>query len=526
MQKTAISMCRVSSDEQAKGYSLDIQKDNIEKYCFSNNIKIISVYKEDHSAKNFNRPEFNKLLVFAKQNKGKVDFLLFTTWDRFSRNAPEAYRIITMLRSYGITPQAIQQPIDFSIPENKIMLAMYLALPEIDNDRRSMKIKEGVHAAIRAGRWCRRAPIGYRNSRDDSNKPIIIPSDKAMYVRMAFELFKKGMSQPAIREEIKKHGFVFSKSALSEILRNPVYIGKIRIEAIEEFDEKVVDGLHQGIVDPNLFYEVQDILAGRNAIRHQPKKTKYRTEFPLRGTLFCEKCGSVLTGSKSKGRSKRYAYYHCHNCNKTRYSVEIVNSILNKILGEIKFKESMKELYIEILLDQLNLNQKNDLENKSMLSKKLEDLEAKISKIQEMLLDDKISPADYSQLKEKIEKEKTEVTFKLSEIKECQTEYRDLVRNLPGIVSNLSEAYMAGDVEEKHYIAGSIFPEKLYFDGNKVRTARINEVIRIMLLNDSALKNKKTGQISKFLDLSGQVEHSGLEPLTSTLPVSRSSQMS
>ena len=76
--KKAIIMCRVSTDEQAKGYSLDVQHEQLIKYCQRNNIEVVKHYKEDHSAKNFDRTEFKKLLQFAKSNKNSIDYLLFT----------------------------------------------------------------------------------------------------------------------------------------------------------------------------------------------------------------------------------------------------------------------------------------------------------------------------------------------------------------------------------------------------------------------------------------------------------------
>lgn len=60
--KRAILMSRVSSDEQAKGYSLDIQVEKLSEHCRRENIAVVNIFKEDHSAKNFNRPEFKKLL--------------------------------------------------------------------------------------------------------------------------------------------------------------------------------------------------------------------------------------------------------------------------------------------------------------------------------------------------------------------------------------------------------------------------------------------------------------------------------
>ena len=56
--KKAVIMCRVSSDEQAKGYSLDVQFESLTRHCAREGVEIIKHYKEDHSAKNFSRPEF------------------------------------------------------------------------------------------------------------------------------------------------------------------------------------------------------------------------------------------------------------------------------------------------------------------------------------------------------------------------------------------------------------------------------------------------------------------------------------
>lgn len=88
--KTAAIMSRVSSDEQALGYSLGIQEEALQNYCAKNEIQVIYKIKEDHSAKDFNRPEFSKFMDYAKRYRGKIDYLFVTSWDRFSRNITDA----------------------------------------------------------------------------------------------------------------------------------------------------------------------------------------------------------------------------------------------------------------------------------------------------------------------------------------------------------------------------------------------------------------------------------------------------
>jgi DNA invertase Pin-like site-specific DNA recombinase len=205
-------MSRVSSDEQAKGFSLGVQYEQLTNYCKRKDIEVVAHYKEDHSAKDFNRPEFQNFLRFAKKNKNTIDYLLVTTWDRFSRNVTDSFVMIRRLRTMGIEVQAIEQPIDFKVPESKAMLALNLVLPEIDNDRRSIKIRGGIRGSLKAGRWCRMAPMGYLNRRDDNNKPIIIPGPKAKFIQYAFKGIIKGKTQAVIREELNNKGFKVSRN--------------------------------------------------------------------------------------------------------------------------------------------------------------------------------------------------------------------------------------------------------------------------------------------------------------------------
>ena len=56
--KKAILYVRVSTDEQAKlGYSLGHQELVLNKFCEMKGFDVVETFREDHSAKNFDRPE-------------------------------------------------------------------------------------------------------------------------------------------------------------------------------------------------------------------------------------------------------------------------------------------------------------------------------------------------------------------------------------------------------------------------------------------------------------------------------------
>jgi len=154
--KRACLYIRVSTDEQAdKGFSQRDQAERLQNHCLKNDILVTRIIFEDYSAKTFNRPEWTKLLADLKKSRGEdFDYIMFTKWDRFSRNTADAYQMIRILTvDYQTQPIAIEQPLDLSVPESKTILAVYLSMPEVENDRRALNVTYGMRRAKKEGRW-------------------------------------------------------------------------------------------------------------------------------------------------------------------------------------------------------------------------------------------------------------------------------------------------------------------------------------------------------------------------------------
>lgn len=510
--KKAVIMCRVSSEEQAKGYSLNVQLEQLTRYCVRNNISVVKQYREDHSAKNFNRPEFQKFLQFVKMNKGEVDLLLITSWDRFSRNLTDSLVMLRTLEKYGVKVQAIEQPIDMSIPENKAMLAIFLAIPEIDNDRRSIKIRGGIRGSLKAGRWCRQAPIGYKNSRDQQNKPVIIPANNASHIKYIFEQIALGKLQSELRQEIYKKGVKISRSNFSKLLRNPIYMGKIIVPKSEDEPMLIINGIHDAIISENLYFEVQQMLSDNNKIRKLPVYKSLREELPLRGLLSCSKCGEKLTGSRSKSATgNHYFYYHCNYCHNERYPMDLVNDTFESILDDFTFTKEAKEIYQLMVKDLLLVDEKDSKLKHAQLVKTLNDVLARIEKLQDLFIDGKIEHKQYSDTMARYTAQKFSLTDEINSIKKMDSDYLNWLKDGVHALSNLKTHYIKSGIRDKQQLISSIFPEKFEFDGKKCRTTRINDILRFILQIDKDLQNEKSGQLSKKIELSTLVESPRIE---------------
>lgn len=206
---------------------------------------------------------------------------------------------------------AIDQPLDFAVPESLIMLSIYLFTPQVENMRRSMRVKSGMQRVKLDGRvMMGTAPRGYKNVRNERAIASIVPSIDAQLVKEAFITLANGTSnQQEIRRSLNQKGIDISKSQFNYLIRNPIYCGLVSI--IEEGGAKrLIKAQHEGLITHEVFDNVQKMLDGKRI-----NSLKYNTifdELPLRGFLRCPRCGKNMTGSASRGKlGGIFFYYHC-----------------------------------------------------------------------------------------------------------------------------------------------------------------------------------------------------------------------
>jgi site-specific DNA recombinase len=511
-----ILYARVSTDEQAeKGTSIEYQKERLHEYCslVSGDI-VVKYFNEDFSAKKFeNRPAFNNLLGYIKANKGLVSKIWVVRWDRFSRNAPEAYQMITKLKKLGVEINAIEQPIDFKIPEQKMLLSFYLTIPEIENDRRSLNTTNGMRKNLKEGRYVSTAPFGFKNSRDASGKPLLIHGELAPLIQKAFKLYATGTYQKEIlRKELYKQGLRISKNQFCLILTNPIYCGKIRIKAFGDEPEEIVQGVHEPIISEDLFYEVQQVLEGKKKI-----KTKYariNEEYPLRGFVVCPICNKNLTGSSSKGNGGTYYYYHCtKGCKERHKTTDLHNKFLNW-LSNISFRPEIGSLYLAVMEDVFK-------ENEGDRNSEIKKLECELKKQSEFmdLATEKLIIGDldkygYQRMKENNTKKCAEIKHRILEYKSADSGYMEYAKYGISLLSNMSSYYSTATIESKQKMLGLIFPEKLIFTNSTFQTTRPNEILTLLCSSEKGLGGNEKKMGSKNAAQSYVVTPSGFKPET------------
>ena len=489
-----ILYCRVSTDEQADGCSLDVQERCLRAYCDKLNYNIIGEeqpYREDYSAKHYDlrRPKMKKLYDYCRKHRHEVDKVLFLRWDRYSRNVEFAFAYKRKFYDeLGIEINAIESPIDFQGTEWSTLLSLYCGVAHTEDEKISRRTKDGIHGTLLKGKCSNKAPRGYINKRDEKGESYVdIDEPQARTIRQVFQEVAKGVEAPNnIRRRLCPN---IPKDAFYRMLRKIFYIGLIRVPAYKDDPEQIVKGQHQAIIDIETFNKVQDILNGKR--KHEPKLSKaIDPDLYLRKYIVCPICGYSLTGATSKGAAGgRYKYYNCcHDGKHLRRPADYVNDKFADWVGGLKPNKEVLDLYTEVLQD-LRGEHKQDVQKEvEALRKEIERVEALRNGADDRLCEGTLPTEAHKRITERYERQMKELQERIELLQTDTKGLKDKIDYSVNIVANLGLFMKNAPVKTKCKILSSMFPQKIEFDGEKYRTKSYNQVLDLIFQETNKLR--------------------------------------
>ena len=496
MSQNALIYTRVSTKEQAEGgYSLSNQDKECKKFAIDNNYSILNIYEErGESAKTTDRTELQNLMRYCSQNKKKIDVLIVWKLDRLARNMEDFYFLNNYFNRLGIRILSATEVNGESATE-KLTRNMLGAFAQFENDQKSERVTAGMKEAFRLGNWLWKTPKGYTRKFG-----MIIPDpETAPIVTKIFEKFSTGLyQQTQLIDYAKNNGIIIPPVTMTKMLRNPFYIGYMKKE---EWSGEPIRGSFEPIISEKIFNKVQAILDGRKPIISSYKRNN--PDYPLRQFITCPNCNQPLSGSLSKGRNKKYPYYHCYNkdCSiNFRVPVDRLHKVFVEYLKEIKPASEFLDLFQLTVEDVYRQRINSRLDKSSKLDKRLGELKRTKSKLIDYKLDGSISQEDYAFKSEQLNSQIKEVEYELSTLSDTEEDLTKCLKYTCNVVANLDEVWLNGSLEIRQRLQRLIFPKGLTYDLSNFRTAEISSLFKII----SSLKEPSYNMVppSEFESLS------------------------
>lgn len=232
---------RVSTNEQAmNGISLDAQEKRCRDLCQFKDWSVTEVYCDaGFSAGNTDRPAFKRLFQDAKSHK--FENIIVYKIDRFSRNLKDLVNIMSDLKKENINFTSITEQIDTTTAMGEAFFQIIGVFAQLERGMIKERVEMAFKRKVEKGNSVSRPPFGYKYS----NKELVIDRTDMIRVQDIFSLKKEGLSHREIARQTS-----IPKSSVSDILKNPVYIGKLK------YKDKIVSGNHVRIISDEDFYSI------------------------------------------------------------------------------------------------------------------------------------------------------------------------------------------------------------------------------------------------------------------------------
>ncbi len=497
----------MESDEYAIYLRKSREDRDLEKYCVGEtlarhektllnlaqnmHLHIGKIYREVVSGETISeREEMKKLLKDVEECKWSG--VLVMEVERLARGDPSDQGIVaTAFKSSStkiITPNRIYDP-NNEFDEEFFEFGLFMARREYKTINR--RLQRGRTTSINEGKYVGSIPpFGYERKKIDNAKGYtLVPNEKeAKIVKKIFELYSyEDVSLNSVANKMNELGLKpmkadsWSISSIKDILNNPVYIGKIRWNSRKQVikskngqriitrprnnDVTIIDGLHEPIIDENLW----NIVKNKRNCNTPPVQHNNVVQNPLMGIVFCEKCGKPMQRRPYNLKGKP-ATLMCSNpkCDNISSKLHIV---------EEKILEAIEIWLKNYTIDYSKLNNKkrtktfDELQELKELENKLKKEKEKLNKVYELLEDGIYTKEDFSERSKTLKNSITLIEADIKKAKDNVNKMKEIEKRKDIIIpkfKNVIEVYDKLETsEEKNTLLKSILEKVTYLKTEK-----------------------------------------------------------
>jgi len=454
-----IRLSKEDDGEQQESQSVINQRSLLKDFTNTHKLDVYDEYVDDgFSGTSFDRPSFKRMIgdIEAK----KVNMVITKDMSRLGRDyIMTGHYMERFFPEQGVRYISILDGIDTGVDSTANDITPFRA---IMNDMYakdiSKKIKSVKNDKQRKGLFIGgKAVYGYKLSTDEKNK-FVIDDEVAPIVKQIFAYAMDGKSCREIAVMLNNaqvpppasyaglsltrkgaYSGLWSSERISDMLQNQTYIGNMvqgKSKKISYKSEKcikmdrndwiVVENTHEPLIDEDMFYKVQMLVASR-------KTTRVRTyNYPLKGIIHCHECGyplAVINRPNAKGED--VLYFVCRTYQRftkagvcTCHAIKeetVTNAVLEKI-GEACRGYLNEEELVKLGLKSYDEFAKNNADDNSMenIRSKISVLNANMDKIYSDKLSGVLSAEDFTRIYSRMKEERSALEQKLSYLKQSE----------------------------------------------------------------------------------------------------------
>lgn len=426
-------------------FSINGQITQIKEYCQFHGYEVFDIYADRGvSGKTMNRPELQRMLKDAKE--GKLDGVMIYKTSRLARNTSDLLTIVEGLHKQNVEFFSLSENMKFDSNSGKLLLQILASFSEFERNNIAEGAFMGQLRRSQEGYYQGNLPLAY-DKIPDSKHELMINQHEANIVKYIFESYAKGHGYRKIANALNHKGYVtkkgnpFSISAVTYILSNPFYIGKIQFAKYKDWNDKrrkglndkpvIAEGKHTPIISQSLWDKVQ---ARKKQVSEKPQVHGKGTNI-LTGLISCPQCSASMSASTTvntlkDGTKKRIRYYSCSNFRNKGSKVCSANSVRADVIEKYVMDQILEIVKSDKVIKQVveRVNQEHQIDTSALnhdiayKQQQYDEVQIKLDNLIKTLED---NPDLTSVLKNTIhqyEKQLNDITTQINQLKQQQNQ--------------------------------------------------------------------------------------------------------
>ena len=368
--------CRISTDPQEDGTSLDEQEAVGREFCRANGLTIGMVYRETFTGYQYR--ERKKLGAMRERYRdGKIQGVVIRTLDRLSRSQSHVAILMEEMEHYGVTLHSVKEVID-DTPMGKFARMVLAFVAEMEREKIMDRTITGKVNKARVGKVVSgiKPLYGWKWVFNDKGERdyLVLDEDQAEVLRKAGQEYADGVSLRQILKRLEAEnvpgpgGGRWYPRTLRHTLTDPRMTGKnVQIFTVKNKRAKqhlepvdLPDGTYPRILSDEVYAKILERASVNSA--QASRNSKYPEKFLLRaGFARCAHCKQTMMARRNHSRGEEWYVYSCPNRfdNCTRFTVpaDKLDAAVWSVVEQLADHIALIEKSIRLAMDNRSLDE-------------------------------------------------------------------------------------------------------------------------------------------------------------------------
>ena len=314
--------CRVSTDEQVLGYSLDAQQTMIKDWVSLKYPEAETSFyiEKGKSATDLNRPQLKNLLDKAKKEKAYAVVVLCL--DRLTRDVEDLCWLMNFFQETRIKLLSVMNYVDLDSADGRGNLLYNGVSAMMESQKISERSIRGMKQAVLEGKYpFARCPIGYEKI--DNKLYLSKNNDEVEAARYVFNSIANNNAnfifiQRQVRE---KYNIDIIPAMMIKMLSRDLYTGTMKYKDVSNnnFCDPIID---------------KDTFKKANQAYKRKRRNTNCAKYYFKNVVYCGDCNNELMNQTSGygGHNKEvYSYYVCPKCKKIVSQLKLVEVLADDL---------------------------------------------------------------------------------------------------------------------------------------------------------------------------------------------------